>query len=322
MSVRTYNPSVRVGNWNEDIQLEEDSLKDFLDKREKGELLIQKNGNLAGVALQKKQLSISQDGYVHYGHMVMLCCKGAADRTKYFTGVDPRDDCSLALNLTDPMQLTQDKFADICGVSGCVSMEPVLRNVFCVKSIEGCNDGDVLRYGQPFYLSTLPEAGNLLLHSDQLTFMKCTKKSRHQLVSLVSEASFLTQWMILHKDPRLRMEFEGAPVPANEPVIVTHCKTNQNLSVEEAFRVRTPLGREYEISSHTSLNSHKAEEDFNIWTITMGVPGDSMMTSLSQNTNQSAMSSEFKSQSIPLSSATTPSTANQNTAEQPTTTEN
>ena len=23
MSVRTYNPSVRVGNWNEDIQLEE-----------------------------------------------------------------------------------------------------------------------------------------------------------------------------------------------------------------------------------------------------------------------------------------------------------
>ena len=23
MSIRTYNPSVRVGNWNEDIQLEE-----------------------------------------------------------------------------------------------------------------------------------------------------------------------------------------------------------------------------------------------------------------------------------------------------------
>ena len=27
MSARTYNPSVRVGNWNEDIQLEEVNLE-------------------------------------------------------------------------------------------------------------------------------------------------------------------------------------------------------------------------------------------------------------------------------------------------------
>ena len=30
MSVRTYNPSVRVGNWNEDIQLEEVSIRTIL----------------------------------------------------------------------------------------------------------------------------------------------------------------------------------------------------------------------------------------------------------------------------------------------------
>ena len=46
MSVRTYNPSVRVGNWNEDLCLEEDLLKDFLEKKESGELLIYKSNNL------------------------------------------------------------------------------------------------------------------------------------------------------------------------------------------------------------------------------------------------------------------------------------
>ncbi|ESO94558.1 hypothetical protein LOTGIDRAFT_203924 [Lottia gigantea] len=285
MSVRTYNPSVRVGNWNEDIQLEEDTLKDFLDKREKGELLTQKSSNLAAVALQKKNLSISQDGNIRFGDVIMLRCKGTADRTRYFAGVEPRDDCTLALNLTDPMQLSQDKFATTCNVTGCRSLEPVLRTVFCVQSVNGSDD--VLRYGEPFYLTTLPEAGGLLLHSDNCTFMKCAKKSRHQLVSLVSEPSFLTQWQVVHKEPRLRMEYEGAPVKANDVVILTHCKTNQNLAVEQDFLVRTPLGREYEISAHTSLNSHKAEEESNLWTITMGVPGDNMMSSLSQNNNQS-----------------------------------
>ena len=53
MSVRTYNPSVRVGNWNEDLCLEEDLLKDFLDKKEKGELLIQKTTNLLQTILKE-----------------------------------------------------------------------------------------------------------------------------------------------------------------------------------------------------------------------------------------------------------------------------
>ncbi|CAB4031558.1 cilia- and flagella-associated 161-like, partial [Paramuricea clavata] len=53
MSVRTYNPSVRVGNWNEDICLKEDMLKDFLDKKENGELLIQKTHSLHKTILNK-----------------------------------------------------------------------------------------------------------------------------------------------------------------------------------------------------------------------------------------------------------------------------
>lgn len=73
MSVRTYSPSVRVGNWNEDLCLEEvhfqtrvtnvlreslqEQLKDFLEKQEKGELQIQKTHNLLKTILRKVSLT-------------------------------------------------------------------------------------------------------------------------------------------------------------------------------------------------------------------------------------------------------------------------
>ncbi len=63
MAVRTYTSSVRVGNWCEDLVLEEviqnasasltaifyflqDLVKDFLDKKENNQLLIQKSTDL------------------------------------------------------------------------------------------------------------------------------------------------------------------------------------------------------------------------------------------------------------------------------------
>ena len=39
---------------------------------------------------------------------------------------------------------------------------------------------------------------------------------------------------------------------------------------------RTPFGREYELSVHTYLDSHKAEEDNNHWMLVVGVPGSSV----------------------------------------------
>ena len=74
--IRTYNSSVRVGNWNEDICLEEDLLKDFLLRKENGTLLIQKKAKLRELYQQTVELSHSQDGYVHFGDNVMLMNQG------------------------------------------------------------------------------------------------------------------------------------------------------------------------------------------------------------------------------------------------------
>lgn len=52
MNSRTYNPSVRVGNWIEDLCLEEDLLKDFLEKKDNGLLMIQKAHNFLNTVMK------------------------------------------------------------------------------------------------------------------------------------------------------------------------------------------------------------------------------------------------------------------------------
>ena len=44
-----------------------------------------------------------------------------------------------------------------------------------------------------------------------------------------------------------------------------------------ALSFRSAFGMDYEISSYTDLDSHKAERDVNHWMIIMNKPGDTVM---------------------------------------------
>jgi len=247
MSVRTYNPSVRVGNWNEDLCLEEDLLKDFLEKKENGELMIHKTKNLSSRLLQPVALTQHSDGKVRFGDQVCLFNLALQE--------------NLAINMADSHMHEADHVQP-CGVSSSAILHPCNRNVFVVSCIDdSAKEGDCLNYGQKFLICTLPGiGGDLKLTSDTATFMKNAKKSRLQEVSLVSNASYTSQWEILHFDPQQRMETEGMPVDANQKVMVNHCKTNQRLCALPDYGFRTAFGREHEIAAHTFLDSHKAEK--------------------------------------------------------------
>ncbi|XP_005093655.1 cilia- and flagella-associated protein 161 [Aplysia californica] len=271
--VRTYNPSVRVGNWNEDIQLEEDTLKDFLERRANGQLLIQRSSGMMGKMSNPVQLSTSSDGCVRFGDTIMVVNKGNPDRTVYGVGQYPRDDSALAIHMPDGASI--DGPVPLC-VTGSKKLAPCFRTAFKIMPADAyAKIGDKLRYGQPFSLVTAADgAGSLFLFSDQVLFNRCTDKARHQVVQLVPECSFKTSFQIEHKNPLLRLEFENEPVMANEECIIQHCKTHQNLCVEEKHCTPTLFGNEYEISAHTNLDSHKADLPVNRWMLVMAVAGD------------------------------------------------
>lgn len=276
MSVRSYNPSVRVGNWNEDTCLEEDMVKDFLEKKEKGELLIQKASNLRSTILKPSDLSVTVDGFVHFGDTVVIMNEAAADQVRTQPGVEPRQANVLSVNMSETKMHETMRFEGTCTASASKSLNPCVRNTFVIAPAQdGIPPGSPLTYGQHFRLCTLPGVGgNLVLQSDRVSFHASAEKSRKQLISFVDEVQspYLTEWRILCFNPQLRMESEGLPVPANQRIIFNHCKSNEDLCVVSGMSVRTPFGREYEVVAHTDLDSHRAEKDVNHWIIKTGEP--------------------------------------------------
>uniref|UniRef100_A0A667Z3C7 Cilia and flagella associated protein 161 n=1 Tax=Myripristis murdjan TaxID=586833 RepID=A0A667Z3C7_9TELE len=274
--VRTYCPKVRVGNWDMNLRLEEDAVKEFLERKEKGELTVQKVDFLKHNILRQVNLSVSKDGGLHFGDVVMLVNVGGPDRE--CTSISINADISSLSKTSNPVIQAP------CAISAGRSLQPCARNAFIITSVDGSPEGSALHYEQSFALkSTSGFAGGLFLTSDLRTFQKCAKKSRLQEVNLEEDSSFVSWWKILHFDPQERLEYEGQPIPANVKVLITHCKTNQALAVLGNQVLWTTYGREYEVTAHTFLDSHKAEQDNNHWVLSTSDPAGDGLLLLEQN---------------------------------------
>lgn len=260
MATRTYNPAVRVGNWIEDVQLEEDIIKDFQERKEAGELLIQKTQNVTTNLLRPEMLSeLKESRHLMFGEKINL---------RHI-----ESETILSARISELQSLTTSQLKSPCDISASLMTSPCPRNVFQICSVDGEIPKKPLNYGQKFILKTLPgPGGELCLWSDRATFTKCAPKSRLPVVQLQDDASFNVVWQILCKNPRIRMEMEGRPVVVGEPILLNHCKTNQNLACMSSYQHRTPYGQEMEVCCKTFLDSHKAETGPNLWTIVVDDP--------------------------------------------------
>lgn len=261
MSVRTYNPAVRVGNWNEDLCLEEHALKDFLEKRENGELLTTETGRKAVFMMEEVQLSKDSTGYGHikFGDNINIYNPAVQSSVCwYFDG-----------------QKTQ--------VTASKHLHPCKRNTFTIKSVDGNKqDGDYLTYEEKFFLYT-DHLGKCIanenggdneqqcepyqLASEKTTFAKppAPKSGKQAVYFEPKNDSYGAYWQILCFDPKMRMESQGLPVPANTKILFNHCKTNERLRAieDKQLLTRTLFGFEHEVAAHTNLDSHKAEKSDN-----------------------------------------------------------
>ncbi|XP_047702787.1 cilia- and flagella-associated protein 161 isoform X2 [Prionailurus viverrinus] len=281
MAQNLYGPGVRMGNWNEDIYLEEELMKDFLEKRAKGQLLIQRNRRLKENLLRPMQLSVSEDGYVRCGDKVMLVNPAHAEvEAHLFLG----GDLSLCATPDEIKAHLSGELEVPCGLSAAQTRIPVGRNTFTILRADGNATGQVLRYGQDFCLATTGgfEDKMLYLSSDHRTLQKSSKRSLLQEAYLTDEVSYLSCWQAAFLDPQLRLEYEGAPVPANAKILIYHCGTNRGLAVPRHVFLSTYFGKEAEVAVHTHLDSHRVEKPSNHWMLVTGNPrkGSSAMLDL------------------------------------------
>ncbi|KAM7103276.1 cilia- and flagella-associated protein 161 isoform 2-T2 [Ciconia maguari] len=225
-----YRRGVLIGNWNEDACLEEVRLRDFMHKRERGELLIQKINKLQDNLLKKIQLSVSKDGFVHFGDTVMLLNPDNKSSVENYPGVCGR--LTLAINLDEISMYSAESLQAPCGVSAVESVDPMGRNTFCILSVDGGAVGEPIKFGQNFGLGTTGGFSDQMLYlaSDHKSFMRFAKKSYLQQVFLTDELSYLTCWQATFLDPQLRLEHEGFPVPCPAQDSGMECIGQENVS--------------------------------------------------------------------------------------------
>ncbi|XP_006768037.1 PREDICTED: uncharacterized protein C15orf26 homolog [Myotis davidii] len=200
------------------------------------------------------QLSVTEDGYVHFGDSVMLV---NPDHPEVQADQFLPGDLSLCLTPDEIRAHLSDRFELPCGLSASPTRTPVGRNTFTVLRADREDIGQVLRFGQSFRLGiTLGcEDQMLYLSSDLRTLLRSAKMSWLQEVFLTDEDSFLNCWQAAHPDPELRLEWEGLPVLANTRVLINHCHTNRGLAVHRYLFLRTYFGKEAEVRLRGSRSS-------------------------------------------------------------------
>ncbi|XP_031979179.1 cilia- and flagella-associated protein 161 isoform X3 [Corvus moneduloides] len=209
----SYRLGVRVGNWLEEELAEEERLRDFIRKREQGQLLGQRLARLQESVFKKVELSVSSDGFVHFGDTVLLMNpdnKSSKEREPEISG-----DVTLAVDMEEVSLYSDEPLQISRGLSAVKSVDPMGRNAFCIVSVDGSAVGEPLRYGQNFLIGTKGGVSDKMFYlaSDHKTFREFAKKSRLQKVFLTAELSYLTFWQVKALDPQLRLEYEGCPVP-------------------------------------------------------------------------------------------------------------
>jgi len=228
-----FHHHTRIGNWSEDLELEEIKLKDYLKKKETGNLMVTAKQRQLESSLQPDQLASSPDGMLHFGMRIMA--------------VNHQSKGVLSANPYDKVQKQYDAFMLTTSSVG----TPCVRNVFTLQRADENDgfDGDGLHYGQNFRLVLSPFseiATDSYMHSEMVTGLAAAKFSRHQEVTALTAPNGETLWQVLYPDTAARFEMDGEPVPAGSPLVIRHVHTGSFLASDE-IPYHNLFGQEFEV---------------------------------------------------------------------------
>jgi len=240
-----YQHRVRIGNWSEDLELEEIKLKDYLKKKETGSLLVNAKQQQLEECLQRAELTPTPDGSLRFGCQVML--------------FNHQSKCFMAANPYDSVTKAHEAFMLNTGNNG----NACVRNVFeLVRADE--DDGfedDVVHYGQKLRCKLKPFSKipcETYMHSEMVTGLAAAKFSRHQEVSALAAPTGETLWQILYPDTATRFEMDGEAVPAGSPLCLRHVATGSFLASDE-IPYQNIFGTEFEVHCYPYYSLNKTQ---------------------------------------------------------------
>jgi hypothetical protein len=240
-----YSCKTRNGNWFEEMVLEDEKLREFLEKKEKNQLTIQRiRQNLGAVEMTRASTGTGDgspsDGFLHYGQIVRIrnCELGC------FVACDPGD--------------AENPEEGLYSSSGSRQEEASARNVWRLLRVEnaseflplptGGGDDDLVRYGEQFVLSTTDAIGAqpFYLASTNLDWSHFSRVSHKQLVYTTQQKSSKCMWRIDSVGRDTSFDMEGEPVKLGTAVFVKHCLSGSPLAARDS-QVLNDYGSEFEL---------------------------------------------------------------------------
>ncbi len=275
-----YGSKTRVGNWLEDVCLEETKFADFKRARAEGTLTMGMFNRKVAVCTQEVPHSFSEDGFLKWGDAVVLAHKATGG--------------SLACDPFEAAGFESDEY----NASVCESTSSMARNTFIIVPAE-LVDSEIVTWCTPFRLMANPSLRidektgmlqpPLYLASDLKNERKASPMSNNQLVFMTAKSKYNSVWMAqmpaITKDSGAdRMLSSGTAIPAGADIILKHCATRQLLCSSTKYPMATDFGNEFEVSGCTRTHTGKVsvmagefsgrrigqtnvkpEQDTNIW---------------------------------------------------------
>jgi Ca2+-binding EF-hand superfamily protein len=240
-----YNSKVKVGNWYEDMELEEIKGKDYDHKKQTDCLGVTSMEKTFKETKRRVPQTFSEDGLLHFGDHIMLS-------NKKTTGV-------LVMNKMDSVK----NYDEAYGVTTTTKVVgPNARNIFVIERYEERDgfEGDNIHYGQKvkFRCNSHFHRRKLLLHSTHASPALHAPVSRNQEVCMILKDVYDCIWEIDHIDPKVRFEMYGEVVPANEPILIKHSNTNHYLA-SDAVPYKNQYGGEFEVNVKSFAQNKKTQ---------------------------------------------------------------
>jgi Ca2+-binding EF-hand superfamily protein len=239
MGGHKYSNKTKIGNWYEDIELEEIKNTDYQSKKDRNQLNVP--------AMKKKRVpqTYSQDGTLRFGDSIMLS-------NKQTTGVIVMNNLEKVKNYDEAFGVTTTT-----KVTG-----PSVRNILVLQRYEERDgfEGNEVHYGQKvkFQNTSQFHRRKLNLHSTQASPSMHAPKSRNQEVCAILKDDYDCIWEIEHCDPNVRFEMYGELVPANHSVLIKHCSTNHFLASDSIVH-KNQYGGEFEVSVKSYSQNKKTQ---------------------------------------------------------------
>ena len=256
-----YTAHTRIGNWHEDIQLEETKYKDYNSRKGGGSLLTNFRQQKLNTVNQQVPLSFSADGCLRYGDTIIIEHSMSGG--------------TLANDLWDEVAIGSKQFS--ATVSGIPSSAPTARNTFVISPEPGGDfrDGDVVEFSAPFALkcnpSLLVDAGTGML-KPSMFLSSCLKSDRQsskisnaQQVYMAGACKADCLWkMVPTANGRHggvdRFLAGGSPVTIGADIIIQHIMTAQNLSADPKNTDCSDFGDELEVCCHMQQRTGKSHQ--------------------------------------------------------------